>query len=366
MGDTCGSCQKELPDGYVATCNECMTKSCETCRNVTFNTVLAYGSRFLENYSIAEVCKSLEMHFKKEDIVKARNLLREQFGDLLDGTSIMTAENRKGSYGRSAMHANALDVVQALDELSRLANGIQFAVLDITSLPVVRPQSGDTDIDERVIMMENAMRRLQERVDQQESTLEMISVKDKNETMMLRIDELQNKVASFEKAVKEAKVPCAVNQSYAGKVTGIPRSVQESAGIKRPMNDSSAGNVGPSTSAAVQPRENDWQEVKHKKKRKPTEVLQGQAKDTNIKAGKIATPDRDFWISNVDLTMDDKALQEFIENGGSTKDGKLNLRLFERRYKDDFTTKCFRITIGAEDYKRVYNSEFWPDSGADI
>ena len=289
------------------------------------------------------------MHFNKEEIIKARTLLREQFGDTLAGTPIMDTENRRGSQGRSAMHANALDVVNAMNELLRVDYSTKFAILDINLLPVVRPRSGEHDIDERVVTLENALRRLQERMDQQEDSMSMLAANKQDEFMKKQIEEIQDAVKSYETVVNETRM------SYAAKAATKPilqHGKQPTANLVK--------NVEPSTSSATKPGNNEWQEVA-KKKRKPTKVLHGSAKDTNIKAGNTPTPDRDFWISNIDLTMSDESLKEFIQNGGSKEDGQVKLRLFEPRYKDDFTTKCFRITIGVEDYKKVYNPEFWPE-----
>ena len=92
--------------------------------------------------------------------------------------------------------------------------------------------------------------------------------------------------------------------------------------------------------------------------RKKTPSLQGSAAGTRFKAG--LGPNRDLWIYNVDYEMQDDDLKKFIEEGGSNMSGKVHVRRWEPRYNPGWDTKRFRLTIGLNDYERVFTSEFWP------
>ena len=60
------------------------------------------------------------------------------------------------------------------------------------------------------------------------------------------------------------------------------------------------------------------------------------------------------------MIITDADLESLIANGGSKQDGKMYVRLFDKRYQDDVSTKCFRLTVALEDYSKVYDTEFWP------
>ena len=58
--------------------------------------------------------------------------------------------------------------------------------------------------------------------------------------------------------------------------------------------------------------------------------------------------------------MGDDELLQYIENGGSTAAKKVEVRLWEKRYKENHEHKCFRLTISKGDYDYVFKPEFWP------
>ena len=81
-----------------------------------------------------------------------------------------------------------------------------------------------------------------------------------------------------------------------------------------------------------------------KNKNRQNQGIQRTADGTQVKAG--PGPNRDLWIYNVDKTMEDEQLRKFIEDGGSSKAGKVHIRLWEPRYQAQWDTKKFRLTIG--------------------
>ena len=58
--------------------------------------------------------------------------------------------------------------------------------------------------------------------------------------------------------------------------------------------------------------------------------------------------------------MDDETLRKFIEDGGSNKERKVHVKLWQSRYHERHESKQFRLTISKRDYEYVYKSEFWP------
>ena len=102
----------------------------------------------------------------------------------------------------------------------------------------------------------------------------------------------------------------------------------------------------------------DWQ-TKQKRRNRPPQGIKGKASDQtgNIRA-RQGGPNRDLWISNVDNDIDDDDLKSFIENGGSSQQGKVVVHLWEKRYNDGSDSKRFRLTIGRSE--RVYKEDFWP------
>ena len=61
------------------------------------------------------------------------------------------------------------------------------------------------------------------------------------------------------------------------------------------------------------------------------------------------------------MDMNDDELKKFVENGGSSGGNNIEVRCWEARYKENYNTKCFRLTIGKSDYDRVYKEDFWPN-----
>ena len=120
-----------------------------------------------------------------------------------------------------------------------------------------------------------------------------------------------------------------------------------------------ANNSQPSSSLLqprnVQPNPNEW---KYQRRRRRPQGLKGTVEGTHFKAG--PSPNRDLWIFNVDSTINDDDLRKYIAEGGNKQERNINIRKWEARYKSHYSSKCFRLTIGLEDYKIVYDSEFRP------
>jgi hypothetical protein len=100
---------------------------------------------------------------------------------------------------------------------------------------------------------------------------------------------------------------------------------------------------------------NDW---KQQGRRRRAPGLKGTVEGTHFKAG--PSPNRDLWIFNVDQSIGDDDLKEYIAKGGNKQEKQIQIRKWEPRYQPHYSSKRFRLTIGLEDYQTVYDAEFWP------
>ena len=106
-------------------------------------------------------------------------------------------------------------------------------------------------------------------------------------------------------------------------------------------------------------RENTGAKNGQRRDRNAGKVLHGTATGTSMKAG--PGPNRDLWVYNIHREMDDAALRLFIEEGGATRKQRVQVRVWDPRYKPHYDTKCFRLTIPKKDYEYVFNCDFWPE-----
>ena len=379
--DKCVKCGQEVKEGEVCTC------TCAKCKDIIFDPVLAYCWSFLQTYSVAEVAKSVESFFTSDDIIKARNILRNEFMDKLGELEISTIAYRKSSIKRTCVGANAYDVTEATYLLTR-DGGPKFVTDDISRLPVIGPNlTNHSDQSASLLMMENRLRRMEEKMDVTQSTLV------EHDEVLKEHDQMMRECNKKSKDTADSSAPDLGSLSLPPAASGFGWSRREMQRSEQSSDQAPAsgkldrkdGNPEPSSVAAAPSKsswshvasqlrtdsatEEPWHVVRNKQKvdrmpskpliqRKRPAPMQGTAVDTNIKAGK--GPKRDLWIYNVHRDMSDEDLRKYIEDGGSQQERKVNIRLWEPRYKDFHEYKCFRLTISKTDYDYVYKPEFWP------
>lgn len=336
---------------------------CKACQG-RFNSILAYCQCHLHNYAANEVADAIEIHFSSHELIEARQLLKDHWIQHLDGLTIVARDSRRDTNARSAQKAYSADITMAVDKLMKIEKPPRFIAWDLRSLPIVKPMSSDRDQDERLIILENTLRRLERRVNMNENNIETLMT-EKDAAVNQKLSAIDNTLRTHQNLIERAK------PSYAAKV-----STGAQGGSAKPLDFPLAASAIPRSSSSLQPRsvespvnsprrqvgqhpndsDKEWQVKRYK--RRPRGI-QGKAQGSDIRA-RAGGPNRDLWISNVDSSMEDDTLKDFIENGGSTKTSKIQVRLWEKRYTDGSGSKRFRLTIGKSDYDKVYNADFWP------
>ena len=351
-------CSKCGEDYQESLCAKCVTEN----KGVVFNEVLAYCQCFLRNYSVKEVTDAVEKLFPEDDVVSARKLLLDTCSSIISpANAINEAKFRRTTGSRPASQANASDVVAALYEIASHDNCPKFAVLDLSKMPVVKPMTGGDDRDERILRLEKYLERLERRMDATDTKLDVVQ----NDRVPAR---------SYA-AVMSPSTSTGLSTSTLGSAPSFPARnapsvVSRAPQLYRPSQNAggqSAGQPDQSASSEGGPNtaEGGWQRrrediVAERKRQRRTQGLHGKATGSHIK-GRTGGPNRDFWISNVDKEINDDDLKSFIVIGGSQNQGNIEIRLWEKRYKDHFDTKCFRLTIGKSDYEKLYSEDFWPE-----
>jgi hypothetical protein len=347
-------CSKCGVDYQESLCAKCVTE----CNGIVFNEVLAYCQAFLRNFNVKEVADAVERLFPEDDVVTARKLLVDTCGDIIPPASaINEVKYRRTTGSRPASQANACDVVAALYEITSNELCPKFAVLDLSKMPVVKPMTGGDDRNERILRLEKYLERLEKRIDATDTKVEAVQNGRAPARSYAAVSSPSMPTTSFPAPAAASLFPA--QPPAAASVPQVSRSSQQP--LNRPTvqlgqlasAESSSGGAG-----GWQRRREDI--VAERRRQRRAQGLQGKATDSAIK-GRTGGPNRDFWISNVDKEIKDEDLRTFIENGGSSKQGSVEIRFWEKRYKEYFDTKCFRLTIGKSDYDRVYSEEFWPE-----
>ena len=367
--------------------------SCKNCENIVFNPVLAYCQFSLENYNVIEVSKAIEQYFCNEDVAAARDMLRNLFMDRLDELDIKKIATRKSSPNRTCLEANASDVSEAVYHLLNSMDPPRFATLELKKLPILTAVLANTRSQaEAVMMLEKKMLQVEQHLAEHSSILRrqdenITSLTGRNERSSVKPGSniggvpathdkfklaLPPPMAGFgasgrqaqqaESLIRKGEHPspswsavaaCAQkDEAYSdSECDSQPWQMQRHERLRKQSQQQQKSAMGvASTTATVGSQDNN--------RRRYTSCLQGSAKNTQVKAGD--GPNRDLWIFNVHKDMDDTVLQNFIKEGGSTKERNVKIRLFEARYKKDADSKQFRLTIGKCDYEYVYQAAFWP------
>lgn len=363
----CKHCGEQEPTTGVCPC------SCNQCKNVVFNHVLAYCYTYLVSNKVAEVATAVNLFFSADELTAARDLLRQKFMDKMEGLDITKTTSRKSSTLRSFTEAISMDIVEGVHQLLEGDDAPIFATMDLRKLPLLQPALANTrNQAESMMLMERRLQRLEERMT---STDEILISHD---TKLKGVNDKQ--------ADKSYALPPPMDGFGSRGPTSFwknkPSSVSESRQNRAPAGNTDTVNDLPATleslsdEAAASAPEGEWQIPRQQRrretrkseapkdkggttsnKRRPT-GLQGSAEGTTLKAGPGAN--RDLWIYNVHMDMEDDTLRKFIEEGGSKKERKVNIRKWEPRYSDDFDSKRFRLTISKSDYEYVYDANFWP------
>ena len=64
----------------------------------------------------------------------------------------------------------------------------------------------------------------------------------------------------------------------------------------------------------------------------------------------------------MDKETDDNEFRSYIAEGGNAQSKPIGILKWEPQYKEEFYTKCFRLTISKGDYETVFNADFWSDT----
>ena len=368
--ERCQKCGLDLQTG-IETC----TCACKNCKNTVIDPVLVYCQSYLKNYTVAEVTKAVEMFFSIDDTNKARDILRKDFMEFLSELDISKIGSRRSSSNRSHVEATAHDVTEAVYLLIKEENGPRFILDDISKLPVLGPVlASPRDQSASILVMEKKLQRMEEKLC---ATDEVVRLHDRQ-------------IAEHEIASKSVGVGRNTNMNRPLPASDLPgygsytlpppgpgfggKTREDDRNVTCTRKDNNIGSEASSdhpcwSEVASQLKDGDsrWNTVSNRKSagksdkpaaRKRPAPMQGTATDTLIKAG--SGPSRDLWVYNVHRDMSDDDLQKYIEEGGSTKEKKINVRLWEARYEDHYEHKCFRLTIAKSDYDYVFSPGFWP------
>ena len=113
MSQACSACHNES-ETVKLLCIECQGVNCTNCTKRVENAVLAYCQQFQESFNVDEMANALYVHFSEEDILKARQLLRDSCSGLLMNHIIMTVGCRRGTDARPAAEVSAMDIASAM------------------------------------------------------------------------------------------------------------------------------------------------------------------------------------------------------------------------------------------------------------
>ena len=366
----CKNCEKTLTPEEEVCCVTCV----DAVKCPVNNHVLAYCAGFLKSRAVDQVTSALELFFSEDDLQIARKTVRDFNSDALKDLDIMQIQNRRGTNQRSAAKIIAQDITTAVDALMKVENNkYQFITDDICKLPVLRPSEGPADNDERLLTIEKKLKRIETQLLHYDGALVENTLHQKTHETVIK--DLEVKLANAARDIQSHEMMVKqVRPTYAQKLGAQKNAVASAEPLpKRTMqaDTSLAGRLislftqnEPSKPQEVENTVNvgsddGWQVMQKKKGRRQPRSLQGNADSTTVKGVPEQAPDRDLWISNIDMTIDD-VMKDFTAKGGSKADAPMEVRKLEKRYKDDFRWKCFRLTISKMDYSRVYDSEFWP------
>lgn len=360
----CGNCGDDL-DNNTGVC-PC---TCRNCKDIIYHHVLAYAQSYLDNCSVLEVTKALEIYFANDEVATARDLLRMKFADELKDQDICKVANRKSSPNRSVLEANASDVAEAVYALGNSEMPPRFVTFDLKKLPLLTPDLASVRTQaESVLLLNQKMKRVEEKLHEQTSLL----VKQNDELGQCKMKLNGGSARPLLNAPKHDL------QASVHSVQQLPAPAKDSATPNGPQVPRPGISYAQATKENAQEdtAKTSWEMQRQQRRRlrqrsgethdsvtgdrnrRRAPALQGSAADTQVKASD--GPNRDLWIFNVHKDMDDVTLRKYIEDGGSLRERKIQIRLWEARYKDWQDSKHFRLTIGKKDYEYVYKSEFWP------
>ena len=351
------SCSEfELQNATVANCN-----------SILIDPVLAYCASFLKNYSVAVVAEALKQFFNEHTVLTARDLLRRKCEEKLKDLDIIKVSQRRASANRQSFEANARDVAEAVYLLINEDKGPQFLIDDVRKLPLLGPSLATPKSQaETIFLLEKKFQSMETRMSANDQILrqhdeELLRCKAEKEEIASSLSNYGSLTlpppapggSSWKDKMPYAEQIEVSKRSEVSKVECKPDDIKESNGVK-----SWASMV-----KQAHAEDEKWQLVQKEKKkmspvRKRPTPMKGTAKETGIKAGK--GPNRDIWVYNVDKDITDEEMKNYIEEGGSSKERTVDIRMWEPRYKDTHDSKCFRLTIAKTDFDYVFNPEFWP------
>ena len=354
--DRCETCDSPVQKIHCCTCNGCKVNAPVVIAPVD-NHILAYCQSFLHNFDVATVANSLDRFFAENELQDARKLLKQTFEDKLVGLEISKNASRKTTLYRSASVAISSDIAEAVYKLMKDDDPPVFITHELHRLPVASPDMAEeknlmmrlTLLEKKLLKMEEWKVHNDEVLQSHESKFADIERKDSLEWPALRktnssVAQERNAWRMHPASIAMASEPSEPQPSSSESTLHVEGSL--SGNWERQPHQKRLDN-----------RNAKRNEKQNNQRRRPPGI-QGKATGTQFKTG--TGPNRDLWIQNVDKDMEDDTFRQFVEEGGSKKSGKVDIRLLQAHDEEYWTTKSYRLTIGLADFDRVFNEEFWP------
>ena len=361
----CMTCGVLLQDGTQCSCEQL----------IVHNHVLAYCQAFLQINSVNVVARAVATYFTENDMIDARKLLKDKFNTKLVGLEISKYESRRTTADRRSTVMYAQDLTEAVYKLMEGDENIQFVTFDLRKLPLLQADTtDDRSIGERLLYLEKKLIRMEDTNDELHKQHDSRISKTEQELHKMKDDGKSYRHMHTDNVTLNTnvrpntpndpaipstsawKTPLQLNTNNAFRSTQpAVRSAVE--------GQSDSSQVGTNTGDWQIPREHRRREIRNNSqpvKRNQNKRIQGTASGTGVKAG--PGPNRDIWVCNVDKEVSDEDMKRFIEEGGSEKVGRVTVRLWEPRYKPEWDSKRFRLTIPLCDYEKVFTAEFWPEN----
>ena len=367
----CVACGSSLDNGVECNCEQ----------HVIENHVLAYCQTFLHSDNVNIVAKAAASYFSEMDLTEARKLLRTKFIAKLTGLEICKHESRRSTAQRSSSAMCAQDIAEAVYKLINedTDRPIKFITYDLKKLPILQPFSViEQSVAERLLMMERKIARMEEHNEDLFKEHDTRIIQVEHSIKSINSDGKLNNGFENQMPALAVRPKQTVTQQPVPSAPGMGESAWQKPlqfrgnGVKGRQLLTAAQLTEDPTDSDTDINQDNWQSTREQRKRdrrkeivttkstrKQNHRIQGTATGTGMKAG--PGPNRDIWVCNVDKEVSDEGMKQFIEDGGSSKSGKVTVRLWEPRYKPEWDSKRFRLTIPLCDYDRVFSADFWPE-----
>lgn len=200
------------------------------------------------NLSVIEVAKALEMHFNCNDLVMAREMLRQMFPGKVGDLEIGKISMRRATTSRSCQEA--LDISEAVHFISNSDEAPRFIAMDIKKLPLIPPRlTSAKNQSESILLLEKKMECLEERMKCTDGILK------KHEEHIIKLQKSNSVLLSF--TPSDSSLPLHLE----------PKNARSAADYEVRQPASNYVPPKPSTSTHSQPdATSEWQQQQHERK----------------------------------------------------------------------------------------------------